>query len=53
MPVEDMFWGDRVGEVRDPYGHCWNIVTKKRVVSDEDMHKGEEEWLEKHHGIAV
>ncbi len=25
MPVEDQFWGDRYGQVRDPFGHCWSI----------------------------
>lgn len=23
MPAEDMFWGDRYGAVRDPFGHIW------------------------------
>src|SRR3712207_3576112 len=23
MPVEDQFWGDRFGQVRDPFGHIW------------------------------
>lgn len=22
---EDMFWGDRVGHMRDPYGHLWRV----------------------------
>ena len=26
MPLEDMFWGDRFGKVRDPYGHEWGIA---------------------------
>ena len=25
MPLENMFWGDRYGQVRDPYGHMWSI----------------------------
>lgn len=24
-PLEDMFWGDRYGRLRDPYGVCWSI----------------------------
>lgn len=24
-PVEDMFWGDRYGRLRDPFGVCWSI----------------------------
>lgn len=23
MPVDDMFWGDRFGMVKDPFGHAW------------------------------
>jgi PhnB protein len=23
MPVQDMFWGDRYGQVRDPFGVIW------------------------------
>lgn len=23
MPAEDMFWGDRYGQVTDPFGHAW------------------------------
>jgi PhnB protein len=25
MPVADQFWGDRYGQVRDPFGHRWSI----------------------------
>ena len=25
MPLQDMFWGDRYGQVKDPYGHSWSI----------------------------
>ncbi|MDZ5698095.1 glyoxalase/bleomycin resistance/extradiol dioxygenase family protein [Chelativorans sp. M5D2P16] len=28
MPLEKMFWGDRYGEVRDPFGVRWAIVGK-------------------------
>jgi PhnB protein len=23
MPLENMFWGDRYGKLRDPFGHVW------------------------------
>ena len=29
MPIEDMFWGDRFGQVTDPFGHGWQIATHK------------------------
>lgn len=30
MPLEDAFWGDRYGQVVDPYGHQWSIATHQR-----------------------
>lgn len=27
MPVVDMFWGDRFGVVKDPFGHIWELST--------------------------
>lgn len=27
MPLHDMFWGDRYGQVGDPFGHVWSIAT--------------------------
>lgn len=26
MPAEDMFWGDRYGQVADPFGHAWSFT---------------------------
>jgi PhnB protein len=25
MPLEDQFWGDRYGQIEDPFGHRWSI----------------------------
>lgn len=25
MELADQFWGDRYGQVRDPYGHVWSL----------------------------
>ncbi len=33
MPVADMFWGDRVGQLNDPFGHSWSIATHQEDVS--------------------
>jgi PhnB protein len=27
MPLADMFWGDRYGQLRDPFGHSWSIAS--------------------------
>ncbi len=37
MPLQDMFWGDRYGQVSDPYGHSWSIATTVRQVSPEEL----------------
>jgi PhnB protein len=39
MPVEDQFWGDRMGTVVDPYGHKWSIATHTEDVSPEEIDK--------------
>jgi PhnB protein len=48
MPILDAFWGDRTGEVRDPFGHCWSIATNKLVLTRDEMRKRQEEWFEHH-----
>jgi uncharacterized glyoxalase superfamily protein PhnB len=30
MPVADMFWGDRYGQLTDPFGHRWSLATHTR-----------------------
>ena len=37
MPVSDQFWGDRYGQLEDPFGHRWSIATHVRDVSAEGM----------------
>jgi PhnB protein len=37
MPPADMFWGDRYGQVTDPFGHTWSIATHKRDMTPEQM----------------
>jgi PhnB protein len=37
MPVSDMFWGDRYGQLEDPFGHRWSIATHKRDMTPEQM----------------
>lgn len=37
MALDDMFWGDRYGILRDPFGHRWSMATRTRDVSTDDM----------------
>jgi PhnB protein len=37
MEVEDQFWGDRFGSIKDPFGHSWSIATHVEDVAPEEM----------------
>lgn len=37
MPMADMFWGDRYGQVKDPFGHNWSIATHQRDLTPEEI----------------
>lgn len=36
-PLEDKFYGDRSGSVKDPFGQRWSIMTHMEDVSQEEM----------------
>ena len=36
-PLDDQFWGDRQGQLRDPYGHKWNIAQHVRDVPAQEI----------------
>jgi len=38
-PVADQFYGDRSGQLEDPYGHLWWVATHKEDVVPEEMQK--------------
>jgi PhnB protein len=37
MPVQDQFWGDRMGTLTDPFGHSWSIATHVEDVAPEEF----------------
>ena len=37
MPMADQFWGDRYGQVVDPFGHRWSIATRVKDLTPEEM----------------
>jgi len=45
MPVADMFWGDRCGQLTDPFGHKWNLATHKENLTPEEMRKRSGEFF--------
>lgn len=40
MPVQEMFWGDRAGSVKDPFGYNWMLATHTRDLPPEEIAKG-------------
>jgi PhnB protein len=36
-PLADMFWGDRHGQLTDPFGHRWNLAQHIRDVPPEEV----------------
>ena len=45
MPLMDMFWGDRYGKIRDPFGHVWEIATHKQDLTPQEIQKGAEAFF--------
>jgi PhnB protein len=43
MPVADMFWGDRYGQLEDPFGHLWSLGTHKADLTPEQVEQGAKE----------
>ncbi len=37
MPLEDMFWGDRLGSLVDPFGDSWSLATHKEDLTEEQI----------------
>jgi len=38
-PLQDQFYGDRSGTLRDPFGYQWTLATHKEDVPPEEMQK--------------
>ena len=38
-PVEDQFWGDRMGTVVDPFGHRWSLATHTEDIEPEELQR--------------
>ena len=38
-PIENQFWGDRMGSLTDPFGHQWSLATHVEDVSEDEMER--------------
>ena len=45
MPLADMFWGDRYGQIVDPFGHKWSMSQTLKAMTDEEMGEAAEEAM--------
>lgn len=38
-PVQDQFYGDRTGTLKDPFGHIWVLATHKEDLTEEQLNQ--------------
>jgi PhnB protein len=39
MPLANQFWGDRYGQIVDPFGHTWALLSHVEDVAPEEMQR--------------
>jgi len=44
MPLENQFWGDRYGQLKDPFGHSWSLASRVEDLTPEEMARREAEF---------
>jgi len=44
MQLDDMFWGERYGQLTDPFGHSWSL-SKRIPMSKEEMQRKRQEAM--------
>ena len=47
-PVEDKFYGDRMGSFEDPCGHVWHVATHKEDVPPQELRKRAQAAIAEH-----
>lgn len=45
-PIADQFYGDRSGQIADPFGYTWIVATHQRDVPVEEMQKELDKWTQ-------
>jgi len=51
MPLADMFWGERTGNLLDPYGYNWAISSQFEDLSEEEIQKRSEVFFKENPGM--
>lgn len=47
MPLENAFWGDRYGQLVDPFGHTWSVATHVEDVAPDEVERRAKEVFAK------
>jgi PhnB protein len=37
QPLTNMFWGDRMGKLQDPFGYRWSVASQVEIVHHEEI----------------
>ena len=45
MPVQNMFWGARYGQIEDPFGHVWGINQQLQQMTEAEENAAAEEFF--------
>jgi len=54
MPLANQFWGDRYGQLKDPYGHSWSLAQHvEDVAPEEKERRGKEAFAKMGKGAAT
>ena len=47
VPIEDQFWGDRIGWIMDPNGHVWTVASRVEATTADERTRRWSEILDK------
>lgn len=47
-PIQDQFYGDRSGQIADPFGYTWIVATHQKDVPPEEMQKEFDKFTQEH-----
>ena len=45
QPLQNQFWGDRQGKIRDPFGHSWSLAQHVEDVAPAELEKRAAAWM--------
>jgi uncharacterized glyoxalase superfamily protein PhnB len=45
MPIADMFWGDRLGQIADPFGNKWNLAQHMKDMTPDEMKQAQDAFV--------